>query len=70
MNRLAGSVVILMITFIEGGMEIPMGRITKDFLMNYRLTPTQCFPNVFRVLGSVDMINQKMGTNLTWHDVN
>ena len=70
MNRLAGSVVILMITFIEGGMEIPMGRITKDFLINYRLTPTQCFPNVFRVLGSVDMINQKMGTNLTWHDVN
>ena len=41
MNRLASSVVILMITFIEGGMEIPMGRITKDFLMNYRLTPTQ-----------------------------
>ena len=70
MNRLAGSVVILMITFIEGGMEIPMGRITKDFLMNYRLTPTQCFPNVFRVLDSVDMINRKMGTNLTWHDVN
>ena len=70
MNRLAGSVVILMITFIEGGMEIPIGRITKDFLMNYRLTPTQCFPNVFRVLDSIDMINRKMGTNLTWHDVN
>ena len=37
--------------------------------MNYRLTPTQCSSNVFRVLGSVDMINCKMGTNLTWHDV-
>ena len=70
MNRLAGSVVIPMITFIEGGMEIPMGRVTRDFLMNYRLTPTQCSPNVFRVLGSVDMINWKMGTNLTWHDMN
>ena len=59
-----------MIAFIEGGMEIPIGRVTRDFLMNYRLTPTQCSPNIFRVLGSVDMINYKMGTNLTWHDVN
>ena len=40
MNRPAGSVVILMIAFIEGGMEIPMRRVTRDFLMNYRLTPT------------------------------
>ena len=51
-------------------MEIPMGRVTKDFLMNYRLTPTQCTPNVFMVLMSVDMINRKMEINLTWHDVN
>ena len=70
MNRPPGSVVIPMIVFIKGGMEIPMGRVTRDFLMNYRLTPTQCSSNVFRVLGSVDMINHKMGTNLTWHDVN
>ena len=69
MNRPAGSIVIPMITFIEGGIEIPMGRVTDDFLMNYRLTPTQCSPYFFRVLGNVDMINQKM-TNLTWHDVN
>jgi len=70
MNRLPGSVIIPMIAFIKGGMEIPMGRVTRDFLMNYRLTPTQCSPNVFRVLRSIDMINRKMGTNLTWHDVN
>ena len=70
MNKLAGSVVILMITFIEGEIEIPIGRVTKDFLMNYRLTPTQCTPNIFKVLDSVDMINRKMETNLTWHDVN
>ena len=70
MNKPPGLVVILMIAFIEGGMKIPMGRVIRDFLMNYRLTPTQCSPNVFRVLGSVDMINHKMGINLTWHDVN
>ena len=34
MNRPPGSVVIPMITFIEGGMEILMGRVTRDFLMN------------------------------------
>ena len=70
MNRPPSLVMILMIAFVKGGMKIPMGRVTKDFLMNYRLTPTQCFPNVFRILGSIDMINRKMGTNLTWHDVN
>ena len=70
MNRPHESVVIPMIVFIEGGMEIPMGRVTRDFLTNYKLTPTQCSPNVFRVLGNINIINQKMGTNLTWHDVN
>ena len=70
MNRPHESVVIPMIAFIEGGMEIPMGRVTRDFLTNYKLTLTQCSPNVFRVLGNINIINQKMGTNLTWHDVN
>ena len=65
MNKPLGSVVILMITFIKGGMEISMDRVTRDFLMNYRLTPTQCTLNIFRVLDSVDMINCKMETNLT-----
>ena len=40
MNRPSSFVVIPMIAFIEGGMEIPMGRVTREFLMNYRLTPT------------------------------
>ena len=70
MNKPPRSIVIPMIAFIEGGMGIPMGRVTRDYLMNYRLTPTQCSLNVFRVLECVDMLNRKMGTNLTWHDVN
>ena len=37
-----GQVVILMIAFIEGGMMLPMGRITRDYLINHRLTPYQC----------------------------
>ena len=57
MNKPPEAVVIPMITFIKGGMEIPMGRVTRDFLINFRLSPTQCSPNLFRVLSSIDMIN-------------
>ena len=70
MHRPPKSVVIPIIAFIEGEMELPMGRVIRDFLINYRLTPTQYSPNVFRVLGCVDILNRKMGINLTWHDVN
>ena len=57
-----------MIAFIEGGM-IPMGRVTKDYLINHRLTPHQCAPNLFRVLGCVDALNEQMGLGLTWLNV-
>ena len=64
------SMVILIIVFIEGGIKLPMRRVTKDFLINYKLVPIHCSPNVFRVLRCVDMLNKKIGTNLTWHNVN
>ena len=70
LNRPPESVVIPMIAFIEGRMELPTGRVTRDYLITYRLAPTQCSPNIFKVLRCVDMLNRKMGTNLTWHDVN
>ena len=38
-DRKEGEVVILMIAFIEGGMTLPMGRITRDYLLNHRLCP-------------------------------
>ena len=62
--------VIPIITFIEGGMKIPMGRVTRDFLIAHRLCLTQYSPNLFRILGSVDTLNEKMGVNLTHHDIN
>ena len=62
--------VILMIAFIEDGMRIPMGTITRDYLKAYRLAPTQCALNMFSILGSVDALNEKMGLGLTHHDVN
>ena len=56
-NREVGEVVIPIIAFIEGGMTLPMGRITRNYLINHRLTPHQCAPNLFRVLGCVDALN-------------
>ena len=65
-----GEVVIPMIAFIEGGMTIPMGTSTRNYLRFFRLSPTQCAPNMFRVLGSIEALNEKMNLNLTHHDVN
>ena len=39
-KRQKGEVVILMISFIEGGMRIPMGTITKDYFRAHKLAPT------------------------------
>ena len=68
--RKEGEVVIPMIAFIEGGMTIPMGNITRNYLRFFRLSPTQCTPNMFRVLGSIEALNERMNLNLTHHDVN
>ena len=62
--------VIPMIAFIEGGMRIHMGTITRDYLRAHRLASTQCALNIFRILGRVDALNEKMGLGLTHHDIN
>ena len=61
---------IPMIFFIEDGMRIPMSTVTRDYLRAHRLAPTQYAPNLFRILGCVDALNEKMGLGLTHHDVN
>ena len=68
-DRDVGQVVIPKIAFMEGGMTLPMGRITKDYLLKHRLTPHQCVPNLFRVLGYIDVLNKQLCLGLTWHDV-
>ena len=68
-HRNEGEVVIPMIAFIEGEMRLPMGNVTRDYLIAHRLCSYQCVPNLFRILGSVDALNEQMGLNLTWHDI-
>ena len=69
-ERKIGEMVIPMIAFIEGGMTIPMGTLTRNFFRYFRFSPTQCAPNIFRVLGSIEALNERMNLNLTHHDVN
>ena len=68
-DRETGEVIITIIAFIEGGMTIPMDRITRDFLITHRLCPHQCAPNMFRILGCIDALNEHLQLGLTWHDV-
>ena len=68
-DRKLGEVIIPMIAFIEGGMTISMGRITRDYLRAHRLCPQQRAPNFFRVLGSIDVLDRHLGLGLTWYDV-
>ena len=58
-----------MIAFTEGEMTLSMSRMTWNYLINHRLCPHQCTPNLFRVLGSVDALNEQMNLGLTWHNV-
>ena len=69
-RRNTGEVVIPLLAFIEGGVRIPMGPVMRDYLRHFRLALTQCAANVFRILGCVDALNEKMGLRLTHHDVN
>ena len=68
-DREGGEVIIPMIAFIEGGMTLPMARITRDYLIAHKLCPHQCAPNMFRILGCIDALNEHLQVGLTWHDV-
>ena len=64
-HRNEGEVVIPMIAFIKGEMTLPIGRVTIDYLIAHKLCPHQYASNLFRILGSVDDLNEQMGLNLT-----
>ena len=68
-DREVREVIIPIIAFIEGGMTLPRGRIIRDYLINHRLCPHQCTPNMFRTLGCVDALNEHLQLGLTWHDM-
>ena len=69
-ERKTAEVVIPMIAFIEGGMTIPISTLIRNFLRFLKLSPTQYASNMFKVLGSIEALNERMNLNLTHHDVN
>ena len=68
--RREGEVVIPIIAFLEGGMRLPMRPVVRDYLRHFRLAPIQCAVIMFRILGSVDALNEQLGLRLTHHDIN
>ena len=44
--------------------------VVRDYFRHFRLAPIHCAINMFRILGSVDALNEQMGLKLTHHDVN
>ena len=50
-------------------MTIPMGTLTRNFLRFFRFFPTQCDSNMFRVLGSIEALNERINLNLTHHNL-
>ena len=68
-DRETREVIIPMIAFIEGGMTIPIGRITRNYLIAHRLCPHQCALNMFRILGCIDALIEHLQLGLTWHNV-
>ena len=67
--RREGEVVIPIIAFLEGGIRLPIRPVVRDYLRHFWLAPVQCAINVFRILGSVDALNEQTGLGLTHHDV-
>ena len=54
-----------MIAFIKREIRLFIGRVTRDYLIARRVCPHQCTPNLFKVLGSIDALNEQMGLGLT-----
>lgn len=69
MKRPSEDVVIPMIALIEGGMRIPMGIVSKNFLCLSNFVLLSVPPNMFTILGNIDALNKKMGVNPTPHDI-
>uniref|UniRef100_A0A2N9IZ18 Transposase (putative) gypsy type domain-containing protein n=1 Tax=Fagus sylvatica TaxID=28930 RepID=A0A2N9IZ18_FAGSY len=61
--------VLPMVAIIEGGVRIPMHTFLLQFLAHFRLSPLQCAPNVFRIVMGTAVLMEKLGLDLTVHDI-
>jgi hypothetical protein len=61
--------VLPIVAIVEGGVRIPMHTFQVRFLTHFRLNPLQCAPNVFRIVMGTAVLMEKLGLNLTVHDI-
>ena len=61
--------VLPIIAIVEGGVRIPMHPFLIQFLTHFRLGPLQCVPNVFRIVMGTAVLMEKLGLELTVHDI-
>ena len=61
--------VLPIVAIVEGGVRIPMHPFLIQFLIHFRLSPLQCVPNVFRIVMGTAILMEKLGLNLTVHDI-
>uniref|UniRef100_A0A2N9GQ65 Transposase (putative) gypsy type domain-containing protein n=1 Tax=Fagus sylvatica TaxID=28930 RepID=A0A2N9GQ65_FAGSY len=61
--------VLPIVAIVEGGVRIPMHTFLLRFLTHFRLSPLQCAPNVFRIVMGTAVLMEKLGLNLTVHDI-
>uniref|UniRef100_A0A2N9IT32 Transposase (putative) gypsy type domain-containing protein n=1 Tax=Fagus sylvatica TaxID=28930 RepID=A0A2N9IT32_FAGSY len=61
--------VLPIVAIVEGGVRIPMHTFLLRFLTHFRLNPLQCAPNVFRIVMGTAVLMEKLGLNLTVHDI-
>ena len=61
--------VLPIVAIVEGGVRIPMHPFLINFLVHFRLSPLQCVPNVFRIIMGTTVLMEKLGLNLTVHDI-
>jgi hypothetical protein len=61
--------VLPIVAIVEDGIRIPMHPFLIQFLIHFRLSPLQCVPNVFRIVMGTAVLIDKLGLNLTVHDI-
>jgi hypothetical protein len=61
--------VLPIVVIVEGGVRIPMHTFLLRFLAHFKLNPLQCASNVFRIVMGTAVLMEKLGLNLTVHDI-
>ena len=56
--------------YTYGGVRISMSDFLTNFLRHFKVCPNQCTFNAFRVVSSIDKLNERLCLKLTKHDIN